>query len=166
MTIILIGFKYAGKTSIGEYIATKINKPFYDTDRLTEQHDHTSVHDIYKNKGKQYFRELEKKIILSLNPDHDCIIATGGGSILDEKNTAHLKKQGKIIYLHTSFEILLERLQSSSLPAFLKKEKDPEKTFYLLYQERIQKYKTAADIEIFTDNKSISDISKEILETM
>lgn len=169
MNIILIGFKHAGKTSVGHQLAKKMNRLFIDTDPLIEQHYHATeyalltTHDIYQHRGSSYFRALEKKIIMALVPTKKCIIATGGGSLLDPNNVIHLKKQGKLIYLSALFTTILKRLKVK--PAFLE-EQPFEENLKTVYEQRIKNYKNAADMEILTDNKSIADISEEILQLL
>lgn len=169
MNIILIGFKNCGKTSIGQTVANQTQASFIDTDNRIEQYynkkEKTALtrREIYLNKGGRYFRYLEKKIITQLDPSlNKNIIATGGGSILDKSNAAHLKKLGTVIYLYASLETLLIRLRSHTIPAFLNTDQ-PEKHFSDIYNQRELLYKNIADIELSTDNKSIGAISKEII---
>ncbi len=168
MNIILIGFKNSGKTSVAKLTSVKTSKIFIDTDHLIEKHYRSeenrtlSTHAIYKNKGAFYFRNLEKGIIMSLSGIHNSIIATGGGSILDRTNVTILKNQGRLIYLNSSLEPLLKRLRLKQTPAFLSIE-NTEKNFIDLYKKRKKLYKRYADFEINTDNKSIKDISEEVI---
>jgi shikimate kinase len=171
MNIVLIGFKNCGKTSIGQWISKKTRTTFIDTDHIMEQRykekEKTllTTREIYQNKGEEYFRDLEKMIIANLDNIHNSVIATGGGSVLDKDNVTYLKKRGKLIYLYTSLETLLLRLQSQPIPAFLDT-KQPEKNFKDIYNQRKNLYKKTADIEISTENKSIADISEEIILLM
>lgn len=167
MNTILIGFKNVGKTTIGKNLATKTNRLFIDTDHLIEEYYHKkensllTAKDIYQQKGSKYFRDLEKKIITTLKPPLNSIIATGGGSITDSENVECLKQQGLLIYLYATFETLLSRFESQLPPAFVNI-KQWKTDLHTLYQERIKQYKMAADIEISTEQKSISDICDHI----
>jgi shikimate kinase len=171
MNIILIGFKNCGKTSIGKLVAEKIKAPFVDTDHLLEQHYYKheksllTAREISQKNGEQYFRDLEKNIIANLHKVSNTIIATGGGSIFAADNLGHLKKLGKIVYLCSSFETLLKRLLAQPTPAFLDA-RQPEQSFRELYEKRKNIYKQAADIELSTDNKSISKLAEEIIFLM
>lgn len=171
MNIVLIGFKNAGKTSIGKLLAEKLNKPFIDTDSLIEQSHYLTnnifltARNIYQDKGGKHFRDIEKTVILTLNNIGDSIIATGGGTILDNDNVAQLKKEGELIYLSASFDTLLTRLKSQLSPAFLD-QNQLEISFANLYKQRKNIYKKIADIEIDTDNKSILTLADEIIFLM
>lgn len=170
MRIVLIGFKNCGKTSVGKLIAEKTNTKFIDTDDLIElecrydaqEKKPLSVRQIYHDKGQLFFRDLEKKMISRLDRGQDNIIATGGGSILDHDNVAHLKTLGPLIYLYASFPTLLTRLRSQPVPAFLDADQ-PEKHLAALYEQRSHLYKAAADIEISTEEKSLLTVAEEII---
>jgi shikimate kinase len=168
--IVLIGFKNSGKTSVGQLISEKTKKTFIDTDRLIEknyaiqENRLLTTREIYQNKGEPYFRDLEKKIIARLDGTHNSVIATGGGSILEHDNVIHLKKQGPCIYLYASFETLRIRLATQAIPAFL--DSRNEKNFHALYQHREPIYKKTADIQISTENKSMTEVCEEIILLM
>jgi shikimate kinase len=167
MNTLLIGFKSAGKTSVGEYLATQTQQLFVDTDRLMEQHYYAitqqtrSVREIYQENGHDYFRHLEKSTVTGLAVNNH-IIATGGGCILDPDNIYCLKKLGIIIYLSASFDTLLKRLTNQPVPAFLNHDGNVEQNLYTLYQQRQPLYEAAADHTIVTEHKSIAIIADEI----
>jgi shikimate kinase len=88
------------------------------------------------------------------------IIATGGGTILDEKNAPYLKTLGKLIYLNTSLDNIQTRL--NKLPTFAKTSKE----LALIYEQRKHLYTQHTDYEITTNNKSITEITHEIISLM
>lgn len=163
MNLVLIGFKNSGKTTIGSLIAEQTNKTFIDLDVLIAQHEASfSVREIYKLKGEEYFRNVEKQLISKLQVITNTVIASGGGVVLNNQNILHLKKIGQIIYLESCPKILLDRLKNEPYPAFL----DPidlEKSFFKVYNQRKELYKKAADLKINTDFKTIIEIATEIL---
>jgi len=178
--IVLIGFKNSGKTSVGKLLAKKLNKIFIDTDDLIihaykiKNNILLNCREISKKHGEDYFRDLEKKIIASLdnldNLDKDntqnYIIATGGGCVLYPENINHLKKMGKLIYLSISYQTLKDRIfKQTVLPSYLD-HTQPEKSLVILYEKLKIIFDKIADLEISTENKSISDITKEISENI
>jgi len=171
LNIILIGFKNSGKTSVAKLIAEKTGWSWIDIDDLIEKDYQKNsdiqltVSEIYKKEGESYFRDLERAVISELkNIDHG-VIAVGGGSMLEALNIFHLKQLGTLIYLNTSFDTLLARLRSQPVPAFLEAEK-LEQSFSDLYNQRKNIYKQNADIEILTANKSVLDVTNEIIALM
>ena len=61
--IILIGFMGSGKTSVGKTLARLLYKSFVDVDSVIEREQDSSINEIFKEKGEEYFRELEQKCI-------------------------------------------------------------------------------------------------------
>jgi len=158
MTLVLIGFKACGKTSVGSRLADAIHYDFIDTDVLIEQAAHTSVRDLYLHKGEAHFRAVEKSAIQSLQPSQPTVIATGGGVVLDQDNIRHLQTLGRIIYLYVSRETCLSRFQTQPLPSFLEDE-----SLLSVYERRQSLYRQAADLELSTEDKSIAEVVQDIM---
>ena len=161
--IILIGFMGVGKGTIARALSEKSGLFAVDTDDLIESLENKKIKDIFADSGEDYFRELEKKCALWLqNSVTNSIISTGGG-FYKQKN---IKKIGKIIYLKSSFEGILKRLQEHPnakkklakrpLLQDIKKAKE-------LYNQRVKEYEKLADITINVEKKDKKKIVKEIL---
>lgn len=174
--LILIGFKNSGKTSVGKLFAEKSNMMFIDTDDLITQEYYKknrvllNCREIVLKHGEDYFRDLEKKIISDLvcldkdkNNTNNYIIATGGGCVLYPENVNKLKKLGKLVYLSISYPVLLERiLRQPVLPSYLNPA-EPEKSFAIIHKKLEPIFHNIADLEISTENKSISEITDELI---
>ena len=165
-TIILCGLPRCGKTTIGKRLAEKLNWQFIDTDQQIEKNyliqtrKKMSCRDMYLIEGEKRFRELEKEQITALKPEKECVIALGGGSLIDEENRQHLRQVGRLVYLNISPQTLWERIQKEGIPAFLNSD-TPEWTFYEVARTRSLVYQQAADITIEINEQSV----EEILET-
>jgi shikimate kinase len=107
--LILIGFKAAGKTTLGRKIATQLARPFIDTDDFFEQPPPI----LYKKLGEQAFRMLEKEHLQVLKNLSGSIIATGGGVPLDPSNRALLQNIGTIVHVNTPKEVIEQRIGST-----------------------------------------------------
>ena len=65
---------------------------------------------IFEVEGEPYFRGLEKKCALWLeNSVKDTIISTGGGFYKQE----NINKIGKVVYLKSSFQGILDRINNA-----------------------------------------------------
>ena len=93
------------------------------------------------------------------------IISCGGGAALREENVPEMKKNGKVILLTARPETILERTREDNSRPLLKDRKTPE-SISLLMEQRREKYLAAADLSVETDNKSIPEICKEIIEKL
>ena len=108
--IILIGYRGTGKTSIGKELARRLNRPFHDTDALIEKREGRSIKAMVDKEGWAFFREREKTAIRSLSAIHRCIIATGGGAVLDPENARLLESIGVIVLLTATEEVTVQRM--------------------------------------------------------
>lgn len=169
-SLILIGFKACGKTSVGRLLAEKCQAQFIDTDRVLEAYygldDEASkgmtCAQIYHALGAQRFRSLEKKVIAGLQLQENSIIATGGGVVLDPENRALLHQLGLVIYLSASYATLLLRLKAGPKPTFMQGDLDTE--FQALYDSRETLYRKSADEVWDTENHSVIEIVEQILQ--
>ena len=138
--VILCGFKSCGKTTLAKKIAEKRGLHYIDTDELISKNNRK----FYLEIGPEAFRDIEKKVIQALIGFQNCVIATGGGAVLDPENVTLLKQLGKIFYLRITKEELKHRLLKDPLPAFLDPH-NPEESFEKMYQSRKDLYEQIAD---------------------
>lgn len=109
-TIILVGFMGSGKTTFGKSLAQKLNYKFIDTDKEIEGLVGMSIADLFKTKGENYFRTLERQLIEKMTVQNT-VIATGGGLPCFYDNMELLNQKGVTVYLKYSSEQLFERLK-------------------------------------------------------
>lgn len=107
--IVLIGFMGTGKTTTGRLLAMRLGRPFLDIDRKMENETGLSVSDIFFQYGEAAFRQKEAEIIARVSRYSNFVIATGGGAVLFQENIIRLKKNGVLIALTASLEVILER---------------------------------------------------------
>lgn len=108
-TIFLCGFMGCGKSTVGRELAKLLNCNFIDMDIYIEEKEKMPIPEIFSNHGEPYFRSLEAEAIIELS-GKNCIVATGGGALIPEKNAVEAKKNGKIIYINTNFEECYKRI--------------------------------------------------------
>ena len=156
-SIILIGMMGSGKTTVGKILADEINFKFVDSDDLIEKQEDKSITDIFLSKGEDYFRELEKNLILKFK-HKSFVFATGGGLPVFNDNFDKLINIGTIVYLKTSFkELTNNRIKNNSTrPIYTDK-----KAFENILKQREHVYNKAQFI-ISTDHKSPNEIVNEI----
>lgn len=153
MTLILFGFKGCGKTHFGKKLAQQVHFRFVDTDDLISDlfekntKKKRTCREIYQEIGKEGFRALEKEAIKSLKDQKECIIALGGGAILDPDNLEILETIGTLVYLRTDEKTLQERIFHKPLPAFFD-ENDPQVSFMKIFREREPIYESIQAVKI------------------
>ncbi len=161
--LILIGFMGVGKGTVARALVSKYDMFAIDTDDIIESQEKKKIKDIFKEKGETYFRNLEQKCANWLeNSVDNTVISTGGGFY----KRANLSKVGKIIYLQSSFEGILNRIGNS--PNAIKKLKkrpllqDIEEA-KKLYNLRIPEYENISDVIVDVEDRDIDDIVKDIM---
>ena len=114
MNIVLIGYRCAGKSTVGKRLASRLRRRFVDTDDLIEQRQQTSIYDIVSSRGWGYFRNVEKEVIREISAEDHLVIAAGGGVVLDPENVAALKKNGLVVWLKADRQVLHSRMIQDS----------------------------------------------------
>ncbi len=160
--IVLTGLMGSGKTTVGRHISDKTDKEFLDTDDLIIQKAGKPISKIFEEDGEPHFRDIESEAILEASQKSGCVISTGGGAVLREENIDNLKKTGVVFYLEASAEELYNRTKGDSSRPLLNTE-DPIGVLRRLLVARKPFYETA-DFKVNTGNKSVEEVSKQILE--
>mgnify|MGYP002885401145 CR=1 FL=1 len=112
MNIILVGYRAAGKSTIGKELATKLNFNFYDVDRFIEPRiTPKTLSEFYLEVGEEGFRPLETEIVLDLCNRPQSVISLGAGSLMRKKNQQAAKKNAQIIYIKVPAKDLWSRIQ-------------------------------------------------------
>ena len=113
MSIVLIGYRGSGKTSIGKRLADRLWQKCVDTDEIVVARAGKSIADIFAQDGEARFRELEREAVKEVAAIPDVVIALGGGAPLSEENRRVIKEAGhRVIYLKCEPEELHKRLQA------------------------------------------------------
>ena len=162
--LILIGFMGVGKGTLARAIFKHKGRFAIDTDDVIESITKKKIKKIFEDEGEPYFRELEKKCALWLeNSITNTIISTGGGFYRQE----NIKKIGKVVYLKSSFQGILDRINNApNAKAKLKKRpllqnlEEAKK----LYEVRVKEYEAVADITLDVENKDIESVIKDLFQ--
>lgn len=151
--IVLTGMPGSGKTTVGKLLSEKMGRPYYDTDALITEKTGKTPAALILNLGEPAFREIETEVVCEISANNGCIIATGGGVVLREKNMDALKGNGKVFFLDRPLEQLIptdDRPLSSTKEAIQKR-----------YNERYSVYTGTADV-IIPNNTTADAAAKEI----
>jgi len=153
MNLILCGLPGSGKSTTGKLLAEKWGWETLETDREVEKRyaersgESLTCREIYKKIGEKEFRQLENKILSSLNVERH-IIDIGGGTLNDPDNVKAVKALGSLVYLNVSDKKKLYlQMTHKGVPAYLD-QANPFTSFLKLVAEREPIYEQAADIKI------------------
>ena len=111
--IFLIGMPSSGKSTLGRQLARSLGYQFIDMDDLIVNQEISTIPEIFKYKGEDYFRQVESKILKGIKPNQKLLVATGGGVPCFFDNMDFIKANGTSIFLNVPPEDLLKRIQKS-----------------------------------------------------
>lgn len=174
-SIVIMGLKNSGKSTLGKMLADKLGYNFYDTDSVMEEMTGLSPRDLYSQQGVTQFMLEEEKACTELVKkigNEKLVISTGGG-ICDNAPACHaLREANLIIFLKSDMKISVRRIMSkitydeeskkfTNLPAFLVKDKpkklnDVRDLLMNRFEERYAKYESICDVAV-----EVGDASKE-----
>lgn len=112
MRLFLIGYRCTGKTTIGKILAERIHHGFLDMDQTIEQQTGSTISDLVRAHGWDYFRRIEKEILIKTREMEDTVVSTGGGIVTDPENLDFLNAAGYTIWLDADIKTILSRLNS------------------------------------------------------
>lgn len=162
----LIGYRGCGKSSIGPRLASRLGRPFVDTDREVEREANATIAEIFAREGESGFRDRETRALQNAVALPPSVIATGGGMILRPENRETMKRHGLVFWLQASPEELWRRIrsdsQSSTTRPALTNLAGPDEVRQLL-ELRSPCYREAAHHVMTTDGRSPDDLVTAIL---
>ncbi len=111
--IFLIGMMGSGKSHWLKQLAKWNKSVGYDLDALIEMNEEKTISEIFSEDGEDYFRKVESKILKWFKEKKKYVVATGGGAVCFQENMDFMKKEGVVIWLDESVEVLVKRLATS-----------------------------------------------------
>ncbi len=165
MNIILSGFMGSGKTTLAVLLAKKLNMKYIDIDEYIQLKSGMTVSQIFELYGEAKFRKIESEAAKDVGAMDNCVIATGGGTILNAENVKALKANGKVIFLDVSVDTVLRRLSNDRSRPLLNRN-DKEDAVKELLEGRLPIYKSAADISFDANSDDTEKKVNELIKIL
>ncbi|HUO62543.1 MAG TPA: shikimate kinase [Terriglobales bacterium] len=150
MNLYLCGMIGSGKTAIGERLAARLGRPFFDLDAEMDREIGASFHELVREHGWLPFRELEYAICKRFAALHESVCALGGGTVRYEWNRDALRGTGLTVLLEADLAVLAERVRRADRPRV-----NPgvtlEEDLARLWTSAESLYRKAADLTYRTD---------------
>ena len=109
--IILVGMPGSGKSTVGQYLAERIGREFYDSDEEISKKGETPA-EIIEKYGEEHFRSIETEALADLCKKSGCVIATGGGAVTREENYDIIQQNAMVVFIDRD----IERLSTNGRP--------------------------------------------------
>ncbi|CAB4612162.1 unannotated protein [freshwater metagenome] len=160
--VILIGPPGAGKSTIGNALAKKMQVKFADTDALIEAKLGKKISDVFVDLGEPFFREQELIVLAEVLGSDNGVISLGGGAPISLPAQDLLRNSGAtVIFLDISLGKAAARVGfNRDRPLLLG---NPRAQWTELMNSRRPIYEALATAVIPVDDRSINEICADIL---
>lgn len=155
----------AGKTSVGKELAKILGYDFADTDEMIVKKEGKEISEIFSENGEKYFREIESDIAGVVSVFENTVISTGGGMVLKKENILKLRKNGVIVNLEITDEVIKKRLKKEHENRPLIKDSDFESVLKK-FETRKQFYDNCDYKIIISVEKGIKEHAEEIIDLL
>jgi shikimate kinase len=166
MKIYLIGFMGSGKSYWGRKLSASLNIPFFDLDDVIVMREGKPITEIFANQGEEYFRLLEKDTLINLTESHDAfVVSSGGGTPCFFGNIDYMKEHGKVIWLNTSTQVLIDRLlkEKKHRPLLMDIPDEDMKSFIIKKLHDRKMYYEQAHLSLHEEELSLEQIKEAII---
>ncbi|WP_093994657.1 shikimate kinase [Octadecabacter ascidiaceicola] len=164
-TVVLVGMMGSGKTAIGRELAYRLNVPYVDSDAEIEAAANATIAEIFERSGEPFFRDREAEVIARLLQSEPCVLSTGGGAYLAQRNRAAISEHGVAVWLDADLELLWERVRHKDTRPLLRTP-DPKKTLSEIFEQRAPIYALADMRAEAKPEFSIYEMTDEVLQVL
>lgn len=160
---VLVGAPGAGKSTVGELLASRLGVAFLDVDTAIEATAGKPIPEIFFDEGEDHFRVLERSAIASALSDFDGVLALGGGAVLAEE-TRKLLAGHTVVYLSVGFADALSRVGLGAGRPLLAI--NPRATLKHLLDQRRPLYEAVASLTVETDGLTPEEVADRVAESL
>ena len=154
--VFLCGFMATGKSSVGKRLAEALHCEFLDMDVLIEAEAGTTISEIFSSRGEPAFRAIESRLVARLAERSGCVVATGGGAVINPQNLENMKRSGVVITLTADIPAILRRSAGEDTRPLLQAADREERIRSLMAQR--EPFYAKADIILDTSHLSIEEV--------
>lgn len=157
--IYLVGFMGAGKTTVARVLGKRLDWQVEDIDARIEKAERRSIQAIFRADGEPYFRAREREALLTLLPERDAVVASGGGTFEDASNRELMLRDGAVVWLDAPFETILQRIPVDGRRPLAADRLGMEQ----LYNQRLTAY-SQAHLRVDAGRGSVEELVDHIME--
>jgi shikimate kinase len=164
--VLLVGMMGAGKTTVGESLASRLEWPYLDNDALLMRTTGTTAAHLEASQGAEALHKAESQILtLVLGMPKPLVAGVAGGVVLDETDCSRIQDSGAhVVWLRASPKVLARRLSGGINRPLLGG--DPESALRALAAERHPGYEKIATQVVDVDALTAGMAAKEIVSAL
>ena len=162
--LVLIGLRATGKTTLGRALAARLGWQFFDTDTQLEARFEQPIADVFTELGEAKFRQHEAQVVRDLADSAECVISTGGGTILRGENRRRLQALGPCIWLDAPIDVMRERMQATPGTRPALHGTDPLTEIAQVSRERAPLYAALAELHLDTSTAGVDELVEQVCD--
>lgn len=163
-SIVFVGLMGAGKTAIGQRVATALGLSFTDSDHEIEAVSRMTVPELFERYGEVEFRALEQRVIARILENGPQVLSTGGGAYMNEHTRQAIAESGISVWLKADIDILMERVARKQNRPLLKNP-NPRAVMLALMNERYPVY-AQADVTVTSRNETKEAVTGKVIAAL
>ncbi|NHN55026.1 shikimate kinase [Calidifontibacter sp. DB0510] len=156
--VVLIGPPGAGKTTVGQLLATRWDLPFVDTDEVVSRDRGQSISDIFVAEGEAAFRRYEEAAVRS-SLNGPGVVALGGGAAVQPWAAAALADL-PVVFLDVTIADASGRIGFDTSRPLLAV--NPRASWTRMMNERRPAYETVARWRVDTAGRTPEQVADAI----
>ncbi len=170
MIISLSGLMGAGKSTVAQVLAQKLNYSLTDLDFYIEKKEGSSINDLFVKLGEEGFRKIESDCLFEILSDaknDSLVLSLGGGTLISPGNRKLVKEYTFCVYLRSQPDTLAKRLLKNRNSRPVIKDTNEDELLYkltTLSESRDTYYLECSSFIVDTDLLSIEECVQKILE--
>ena len=160
--LLIWGFMGTGKSTVGQLAAKRARLPFVDLDAEIVNEAGETISAIFQSRGEQAFRALESEMLHRILARTDtCVVALGGGALLENDNRARALEASFVVTLTASIANIAHRIRNGDRP--LLAGQHPENSIVDLLQSRQTAYQST-NAQVLTDGHPPEVVADMLLQ--
>ena len=111
MKIALVGYRAAGKSTLGRLVAERLGWSYKDIDRGIEAESGKTLKNLYEEVGEEPYRRIETEVVEEMCREDLCVISFGAGSVIKRRNQELAQRDSLVVFLEVPVEELWRRIE-------------------------------------------------------
>ena len=164
MNLILIGYRGTGKSSVANVLGEWLGRPVVSLDQRLVTRARRSIPEFVAEHGWPAFRDLEQELCAEHARQDGLVLDCGGGIVERPANVQALRANGCVVWLRAEIPTIVERIRhGTERPSLTGTGSFVDEVAEVLGR-RTPLYRAAADLEVATDGRGVTDIAAEVAE--
>ena len=161
--VALVGLRGAGKTTLGQNLAQRLNLPFRELDKLIEAEAGLSLGELFSLHGEEYYRRLERDTLDQfLKNNEQAVLSTGGGIVTHSASLELLTERCTVVWLSASPAEHMQRVLSQGDQRPMRGRTDAMTELQALLRSREHLYRQA-HIHVENSQRTIEESAEELM---